>query len=242
MMWTQCIEPRPFATRRLVCFPHAGGSPYFFRTWGKALSGYEVHAVCYPGRAERIAEPPAADLASMAREIAAAMAPSAAERPTSFFGHSMGAIVAYEVACALEEAGHPIEHLFASAARAPQLLRATPDTAAAWDDEAIIGKLVELGGTDAELLHNPAFVDLVLPYIGADFRMLAGYESGRRAPLRCPVTALVGRADPQVGSDGVAAWRETTRGEFRMRTLPGDHFYLAAEPPFDIIEAAAGEQ
>ncbi|MFF8827762.1 thioesterase II family protein [Streptomyces sp. NPDC015131] len=237
-MWTQCAEARPFADRRLVCFPHAGGSPYFFRGWSKALTGFEVHTVCYPGRAERIAEPPATDLASMAADVAGALLPWLDGRPTTFFGHSMGAIVAYEVVAALEAAGHAPAHLVASSARAPQLLRPDPDVATTWNDESIARTLVELGGTDAELLRNPAFVELVMPYIGADFRMLASYGPGPRTPLRCAVTALVGDRDPRVPADGVAAWRAATRGPFRFRTVPGDHFYLAAEPPFGLIGAA----
>ncbi|MGT2533041.1 thioesterase II family protein [Streptomyces nojiriensis] len=74
MVWTQVVEARPFAAWRVVCFPHAGGSPYFFRGWAKGLDAYEVHAVCYPGRAERFSEECADRLVPMAREIAAALA------------------------------------------------------------------------------------------------------------------------------------------------------------------------
>ncbi|MET9360261.1 alpha/beta fold hydrolase [Streptomyces sp. NPDC006632] len=231
--------PQPFAARRVICFPHAGGSPYFFRSWGKALGAFEVHAVCYPGRAERIAESPAGDLIPMAHEIAREAARLMREdaRPTVFFGHSMGAIVAYETAVALEGEGITLDHFFASGARAPRLMR--PDPAARWDDESIAATLVELGGTDAELLRNPAFVELVMPYIGADFRMLASYDGPRHAPLGCAVTALVGEADPRVALAQAAAWQETTRGPFEVRTLAGDHFYLAQNPPFQIIEGSA---
>ncbi|OEJ93972.1 thioesterase II family protein [Streptomyces thermolilacinus] len=240
-MWIQCVEPRPFADRRLICFPHAGGSPYFFRAWGKALTGFEVHAVCYPGRAERVAEPPATELTAMAADIAASLLPWADDRPTVFFGHSMGAIVGYEVVRALEDEGVQVAHFVASGARAPHLLRPDPDAATTWDDESVVRTLMELGGTDAELLGNPAFVKLVMPYIGADFRMLASYRPSMSAPLRCPVTSLVGDRDPKVGIEDVAAWRDRTRGPFRYRTFPGDHFYLAGEPPYTVIdEAPAG--
>ncbi|MGW3011282.1 thioesterase II family protein [Streptomyces sp. NPDC001219] len=241
MVWTQCTEPRPFAAQRLVCFPHAGGSPYFFRGWAKSLTDFEVHTVCYPARAERIAEPPASDIVSMARHIADSVRELMRDgRTTTLFGHSMGAIVAYEVAAALEGEGYELGHFFASGARAPHLMR--PDRAAdtTWDDASVAATLVELGGTDAELLQNPAFVELVMPYIRADFRMLASYAPPKRAPLSSAVTAVIGDADPRVTADQASAWQEATRGPFRMRTLPGDHFYLAEHPPFDVITESAG--
>ncbi|MFJ6694641.1 thioesterase II family protein [Streptomyces sp. NPDC091272] len=238
MVWTQCVEARPFAAERVVCFPHAGGSPYFFRSWAKALDRFEVHAVCYPGRAERIAEPPATELVAMARLIADELRPFVAERPTALFGHSMGAAVAYEVARALEADGAAVGHLFASGARAPQLMRADPAAGTTWSDESVAATLVELGQTDAELLQNPAFMQLVMPYIAADFRMLAAYGGDVDRPLSCPVTALVGASDPRVSVEQTAAWQRSTRGPFRLRTLPGDHFYLAADPPFALIDEA----
>ncbi|GAX51771.1 thioesterase II family protein [Streptomyces olivochromogenes] len=236
MLWTQCVDPKPFAERRLVCFPHAGGSPYFFRGWEKALGGVEVHAVCYPGRAERIAEPCATDLTAVARRIAEELLTASDGRPTALFGHSMGATVAFEVACALADAGVPASRLIVSGARAPHLM--VPDAAVTWDDASVARTLVELGGTDPELLRNKAFVQLVMPYIGADFRMLAAYAGSPGRQVDCPLTALVGATDPRVPRAQAAAWEESTRGPFRLHVVPGGHFYLADEPPFGIVEEA----
>ncbi|MFD9906077.1 thioesterase II family protein [Streptomyces sp. NPDC059063] len=238
MVWTERTEARPFAARRLVCFPHAGGSPYFFRSWGKALTDFEVHVVRYPGRAERISEPPATDLKGMAREVAAELLSSADDRPLAFFGHSMGAFVAYEVAHLLQERGRRVSHFFASAARGPRTTNGTPEKALALDDQSILRTLRQLGGTDAELLDNPVFLELVMPYVTADFRMVAGYAA-TPGPLDCPVTALLGETDTRVTPEEAAAWEQSAGGAFELLTFAGGHFYLADDPPFAVVEGAS---
>ncbi|MEV6684118.1 alpha/beta fold hydrolase [Streptomyces sp. NPDC051130] len=233
MAWTECSEPRPFAAQRLVCFPHAGGSSYFFRNWRKGLPETEVHAVCYPGRAHRFEEPPATDLVDMAGEIAASLRPLM-DRPTALFGHSMGAVVAYETARILEAGGDRLVHLFVSGARPAHLVRQEA-RAAALDDESVIATLMELGGTDAELLDSQMFRSLVLPYVKADFHMLGAYVHRPGPPLHCPITALVGDADGRVTPEQAEGWGEHTDGGFRKQVVSGDHFYLAESPPYALV-------
>ncbi|MFD4987414.1 thioesterase II family protein [Streptomyces sp. NPDC058374] len=233
MLWTRTTAPRACAPVRLFCFPHAGGSPLFFRGWAAALDGAELYTVCYPGRAERLGEPPAQDLRAMARLIGEEIAGQDDGREVVLFGHSMGALVAYETAAVLEERGAPVSGLVASGARAPHL----PRVHAPENPEGALRDLTELGGTEPELLAEPGFRELILPALIADFAMLNGYTQPDRPPLSCPVTALVGDADPRVTLEHAAAWRETTRGTFRTRTASGGHFHLAAEPPFDILRA-----
>lgn len=234
MAWTECSEPRPFAAQRLICFPHAGGSSYFFREWRKSLPEFEVHAACYPGRADRFAEPVAVDLMDLAQHLAEAILPLL-DRPTVFFGHSMGAVIAYETTRLLEAQGAGPSHLFVSGARAAHLIQPDP-RAAAMDDETVVETLVELGGTDTELLDNAMFRELILPYVRGDFRMLGAYGHQAGALLSCPVTAVAGEADPRVTAEQSAQWARLTSGAFHHRMVPGDHFYLAGNPPYALIK------
>lgn len=236
MPWTRTTAPRASAPVRLFCFPHAGGSPLFFRGWSAALRGVEVHTVCYPGRAERFGEPPARDLCAMARRIGEEIGASDDTRRIVLFGHSLGALVAYETAAVLAERGVAVHGLCVSGSRAPQLPRPdAPDGA-----EAVLRTLAELDGTEPELLADPGFRELILPALTADFAMLGAYVRPDRAPLDCPVTALVGEADPRVTPAQAAAWQGSTRGAFRLRTVPGGHFYLASAPPFDVLRDDCG--
>lgn len=227
--WLWCQQPREDASHRLICFPHAGGSAAFFRAWADALPGVEVHAVRYPGRAERIAEDLATDLVSMARDIAQAVAPLA-DRPISLFGHSMGAAVALETARALEAADLPVAHLFASGSRDAPLPE--PTEAAAEDPESLIEELTRLGGTDASVLDDPAFVELVLPYVLGDSRLFHAYRMTPEPILSCPVSTIVGTADDNAD---LRPWAQLTRGPVTECDVPGDHFYLTEEPPYTLV-------
>jgi surfactin synthase thioesterase subunit len=228
MSWLRCAEPRPWASLRLICFPHAGGSAVFYRPWAKAVSpAVEVHAVQYPGRADRFRDPFVTDAARMARLVAAAMAPLR-DRPVALFGHSMGALVAYEVARVLEEQGAPAVHLFASGTRPPH---ARDDS---WhvtdkDDDGLVAEMVKMGGTDAELLADPEMRALVLPYVRDDFRIVETYRHTPGPRLTSPVTVMIGDSDPHVDEAQAARWAEVGDGAFTQRTLPGGHFYLVPQ-------------
>ena len=240
-MTLRCAIPVENPRQRLVCFPHAGGSASFFRDWGHHLPGIEVHAVCYPGRAERIDEPPPADLRLLAAEIAEAVVPLA-DRPLALFGHSLGAAVALEAARALQERGIAPAHLIASGSRAAPL----PDPAELATDEdpdAVAARLVRLGGTDAELADDPYFRELVLPYVISDGRMFHAYAHRSEPMLHCPVTTIVGDRDADADR---RPWPELTDAGFAERVVPGEHFYLIDEPPYALVRdrldaARAGE-
>ncbi|WP_019634304.1 thioesterase II family protein [Actinomadura atramentaria] len=224
MTWFRCPEPRPFAALRLFCLPHAGGSAVAYRPWTKEISpAVEVHAVQYPGRADRMGEPPVTDAERLARLIAGATAPLT-DRPAALFGHSMGAVLAYEVARLLQERGAPPVHLFVSGARPPH--DRGDERVSDRDDDGLVAAMAELGGTDADVLANAELRELVLPYVRNDFRLIEDYAHRAGTRLTVPVTAIIGDADPHVDEATAARWSEMTDGPFRLRVLPGDHFYL----------------
>ncbi|MDG5805154.1 alpha/beta fold hydrolase [Streptomyces ossamyceticus] len=234
-LWLHCPVPLPDPARRLICFPHAGGSAAFFRDWGSRLAGVEVHSVRYPGRAERIGEPSALDLRILAHAIADAVEPLA-DRPLVLFGHSMGAAVALETARCLERRGVQPAHLVASGSRdAPY---PGPEESAGDEDEddaAVVARLLELGGTDPDLASDPEFQQLVVPYVRDDGRMFHAYTPHPDdPPLRCPVTTIVGDADDDADR---RPWSELTVGGHREHLVEGDHFYLVPRPPFALLQS-----
>ncbi|MCJ0874942.1 thioesterase II family protein [Streptomyces sp. AP-93] len=232
--WLRCVTPRPEAAVRLICLPHAGGSASFYAGWGALLPQAEVHAVAYPGRAHRFDDPLAEDLVEMAREIADAIAPLA-DKPLALFGHSLGAAVALETARALEAAGIPVVHLFASGSRNGPLPGPLPPPSE--DPAELVEQLIRLGGTDPELAKDPDFQDLVLPYTLGDGKLFHAYRMSEEPQLCCPVTCVVGDADDDAD---IRPWAKIAPEGFVEHIVAGDHFYLSESPPDEIIAATLG--
>lgn len=228
--WIIRFGERPAAEIRLFCFPHAGGGASAYRTWPNDLpASVEVCAVQPPGRESRLREPASETPLALAEGVVDGVRPWM-DAPFAFFGHSMGALLAFETARALPRSGLPgPEWLFLSGRRGP----AMPDPEAPLshlpEREFIAEIQRRFGGIPAEILEHRELVDLLLPALRADVASLENYAYVDGDPLDCPVTALGGSSDSRATPAELEPWREVTRGPFEVRTFPGGHFYLRDE-------------
>ncbi|MEU4848382.1 alpha/beta fold hydrolase [Streptomyces gilvosporeus] len=226
--WLRRFHPAPQARMRLVCFPHAGGSASYYFPMSAALSpAVEVAAVQYPGRQDRRREPRIEDIGELADRIDAELRADGdgAGLPMAFFGHSMGAVLAFEVALRVERRGErgPVR-VFASGRRAPGRFRS--DTVHQEPDALLIEEIRRLGGTDSRWLEDDELKAVVLPVIRSDYRAVERYRSRPDAVIDAPVTVLTGDADPHTTLEEAEAWRAHTRGDFALSTFSGGHFFL----------------
>lgn len=219
----------PRAVLRLFCFPYGGGAARAYRPWGQTLPPeIDVCAIQLPGRGNRLREPPLTKM-PLAVELVAREIVSMLDRPYAFFGHSMGAILGFEVARLLRRRGQQLPtHLFVSGHRAPQIPKTEPYTYNLSDEE-FIAELHRLNGTPVEVLEHPDMMQIMLPLLRADFESIQTYSYTHEPPLDCPITALGGLTDPDVSRATLEPWREQTTAAFNLKMFPGDHFFLHQE-------------
>ncbi len=223
--WLKRFHPVSAPRFRLICLPHGGGTASFFRPWAETLpDGVELTAVQYPGRQDRLAESCIEAMDPLADGITEALDPLL-DVPFVLFGHSMGATVGYEVTRRLEARGTAPRRLFVSG-QAPPFGGRTGGQLHLMDDATMLAGVRGLGGMYETLVDDPDLLEVVLPSLRADLRLMETYRPTPGSRITTPVTAYVGDADPGVTVAQAAAWRETTSGDFRLRTFPGGHFFL----------------
>lgn len=222
--WLSNRTPNRSARVRLFCFPYAGGGDAIFTSWQQHLSEtIEVCPLQLPGRGSRIAEPGYTDMCQLVRIAGQALSPYL-DKPFALFGHSMGALIAFELARHLrsEHRAQPV-HLFASG-------RCSPQT---------VNEPFDLDQLDREL-ENSELIELMLPVLRADLLLCNSYRYTPESPFSFPITAFGGLDDRGASRRCLEGWREHTRARFVLRMFPGDHFFIDAST-LPLLEAISRE-
>lgn len=220
------FKPNPQARLRLFCFAYAGGGASIYRTWPALLPPeVELCAVQLPGREERTKDAPFTDLPPLIESLSLAIQPYLT-KPFAFFGHSMGALVSFELTRRLRKraAATPL-HLLVSAHRAPQLPDPYPPIHQLPDAE-FKQELLKLNGTPKSLLENDELMQVLAPVLRADFSVCETYAYTSGEPLDCPITAFGGLQDRETSRAELEAWRKQTQKPFQLHMFEGDHFFF----------------
>lgn len=226
-LWIRRPRPVPEARLRLFCVPHAGAGPSFYARWVIELAweGVEVCLVHLPGRESRFAEPPVDDLHVIATRVASAAEPLL-DRPFAWFGHSMGALVAFEVAHRLPR--QPSQ-LFVSGFPPPHRPDPEPHIAHLPDAEFLAHVRTGYGGIPDSLWADRELVRMLLPVLRADFAACERYTWPAHPPLSCDVAALCGAGDHYVPEHALSGWAELTTGRCTTHVIGDGHFNLVSD-------------
>ena len=225
--WFRTARPRPDARCRLYAFPHAGGSAGAYARWAQLLpDDIEVAAVQLPGRQDRRATPAFTDLDTLVEAVYEALEDDLDGRPFAFFGHSMGALLAYRLTVALRKDGARGPVLLAVSGWEGGAHRTSPAPVESMPDDEFLQGVAEFGGLPPELTGNSELLELVLPMLRADFTVVNGYTDDGARVDGVPVVAYGGASDPLVGGGVLGAWAGRADAFLGHVEFPGGHFYL----------------
>jgi medium-chain acyl-[acyl-carrier-protein] hydrolase len=226
--WIAYAKPNNLAELRLFCFPHAGGGAGTYRNWVTGLAPeIEVLPIQLPGRETRFLERPYDTIEALLDELVGELRPFL-DQPFAFFGHSLGALIGFELVRRLQPDGFIPQYLFVSGYGGPHLPVKLPPMHHL-DDAQFVAGLRTLGTVPTAVLENNELLELLLPMLRADFAVYERYNYLEAALLSCPITMLGGENDPLVSSEMLAAWSEHSSQPGHMYLFPGDHFYLQGQ-------------
>ncbi|MFL6161127.1 MAG: thioesterase II family protein [Jatrophihabitantaceae bacterium] len=229
--WMPLRTPADSDGLLLFCFPHAGAGAATYRSWLNTLPRLAVVPLQPPGRENRLREAPHERMEPLVAELATVVSEAAGDRPYAMWGHSLGALVAFETQREIRRRGdaEPV-HLVVSGCAAPQY---------GFDDGPLVGgmspaQLVEmlrrLGGTPDWLLADPELLEMIMPAIRADFAVKETYQYRAEPLLSTPLTVLSSIGDPRATDVAQARWQDLTTGAVSKRTVVGGHFALFEQP------------
>jgi medium-chain acyl-[acyl-carrier-protein] hydrolase len=227
--WLTCFQPDAHPQIRLFCFPYAGAGASIFSAWTKLLpQSIELCVVKLPGRESRFKEPLFYQLSSLIKDLVSALCPYL-DLPFVFFGHSVGALICFELTRQLRQQNLPLPlHLLVSGRRAPQL----PERFAPiynLPEPEFIEELRHFNGTPESLLENQDFMKFFFPILRADLAIDETYIYTAEEPFDCSITTFGGFKDYRVNLEELSAWEKQTSHSFRLQMFSGDHFFLNQE-------------
>ncbi|MBX7224157.1 MAG: alpha/beta fold hydrolase [Blastocatellia bacterium] len=230
-------KPNPEARLRLFCFPYAGGGAPAFHSWAAQLpEDVEQCTIQLPGRGSRVFEPPYQRVSPLVEMLAEKLLPWF-DRPCAFFGHSMGGLVAFELANRLRQQGSrcDLRHLVVSGRCAPDWT-ARDFTMYTLSDKEFVEKLKEFNGTPKEVFDHPELLELLLPTIRADFEVCETYRAKGDEQVTCPLTVFGSDGDPDVPPEALEGWSRFSTAPVRIRMFVGDHFFIHSRQTEVLLE------
>ncbi|ABK73080.1 thioesterase II family protein [Mycolicibacterium smegmatis] len=223
--WIKRYPAENTASGPTLVFPHAGGAALAYRPFALALAeaGSDAYVMQYPRRGDRLSHPAPATVGDLARDLFEA-GDWTRLGPLCLFGHCMGAVVAFEFARVAERNGVAVEALWVSASEAPSAVAASP--ALPMGESEIIAEMVDLGGTDPQLLADDDFVELLLTAVRADYEAFNRYSCDQGVTIAADIHALGGEQDHRISEDMLRGWQIHTEGAFTLSMFDGGHFYI----------------
>lgn len=224
--WAMSFKPNPSARMRLFCIPYAGSGASMYRDWNASVrDDVEVIGIQLPGRENRFSEPHMTSIDTVVEQLIRVMS-GYSDKPFVLFGHSLGALIGFELTRALQRLRLPApRHLIVSGTCAPPR-RHVEEPINQLPDDAFLEKIRHFNGTPKSLLQDEELMKLFMPLLRADFHIAETYRYEERGPVWCPLTALGGDEDDGVSLEDLSAWSTVCRGTYEEHIFRGDHFFI----------------